>query len=290
MVNLVRNFGGALCVLLCSGVLAGSARAESFYEKPAEVQNVGIDEHLQAQLPLETAFLNHDGTRVRLADYFRNGKPVILSLNYSNCPMLCSLQLNGLIKSLGRLSLTAGVDYQLLSVSIDPKETAFKAFETREKYQQLYGRGPNSFQFLVGRERSIKAVADAVGFRYQYLPEKNEYAHAAAAVLCTPEGKISRYLYGIEFPDQTLRLSLVEASEGKIGSAGDQFLLFCFHYVPDSGKYLPNLARFVMAVAGCVTTLMLIGGFFILRSRENSSLPVPAGDAPSQDPGQPQNQ
>jgi protein SCO1/2 len=254
--------------------------------KPKELENVGVDEHLDAPLPLDATFRDEQDRPVRLGDFFKTGRPVILSLNYSDCPMLCNLQLTGLAKRLKELEWTAGTEFEVVSVSINPAEPAHRALATRQRYLQLYGRSLNGWNFLVGHQSSIDRVAEAVGFRYQYIPARKEYAHAAVAVLCTPGGKISRYLYGVDFPVQTLRLSLVEASEGKIGSPGDQLLLFCFHYDPLTGTYAPRAARLAMTVGGCVTVLAMAVWLFVLWSRDAARLPVsgPTNLNPSQPP------
>lgn len=253
--------------------------------QPEKLEGVGVEKHLDTQLPLNVKFRNQDGEITTLGDIFRGDVPVILSLNYSNCPMLCSTQLTGLANSLRQLQWSAGSQYRVVSVSIDPNERPSRAHESFEKYTELYGRGGAGWSFLVGPKSSIDAVTEAVGFNYRYLPERDQYAHAAVAVLCTPDGRIARYLSGVAFPEQTLRLSLVEASEGKIGGAGELFLLYCFHYDPKSGTYAPRLARLAMSVAGCVTLLVLIGGVLVLRSREPSRLAANETDAdfPSSD-------
>ena len=237
-------------------------------QKPEQLEEVGIEEHRDTQLPLDAKFRNQDGEVTTLRDIFRGDVPVILSLNYSNCPMLCSTQLTGLTNSLRSLEWSAGTHFRVVSVSIDPEEEPRRAKETRDKYAELYGRGTAGWSFLVGPQSSIDAVAEAVGFNYTFLPENGQYAHAAVAVLCTPDGRISRYLYGVAFPEQTLRLSLVEASEGKIGGPGEQLLLYCFHYDPNTGTYAPRAARLVMSVGGCVTVMAMIAGVLMLRSRE----------------------
>ncbi|MBA3312779.1 MAG: SCO family protein [Planctomycetota bacterium] len=264
----------AAALLLASG----SLRAESaiLEAQPEELKNVGVDEHLDAQLPLDAAFRNEDGQIVRLGDYFKRGTPVILSLNYSNCPMLCNTQLTGLTEGLREIEWVSGQEFQIVSVSIDPSEQPHRALETRQKYLRLYRRSRDGWNFLVGGRGSIERVAEAVGFRYKYLPAKREYSHPAVAVLCTPDGRISRYLYGVRFPEQTLRLSLVEASEGKIGTAGDQLLLYCFHYDPLTGTYAPRAARIAMSVGCCLTVALLAGGLAMLWSRDASSLTIEA--------------
>ncbi len=274
MANRLGRIIGALCVAVASAAVApplradGAPPADRTELTPKALQNVGIDEKLDAQVPLDRLFADEHGNPVRLREFFGHGRPVILSLNYSNCPMLCSLQLTGLIESLKKLEWSAGREFEVVSVSIDPSEPPVRARQTRDKYVELYGRGGSGWHFLTGKKPAIDAVAESVGFRYQYIPSRNEYAHAAVAVLCTPDGRTSRYLYGISFPEQLLRLSLVEASEGKIGGVGEQLLLFCFHYDPTTGTYAPRAARMAMTVAGCVTILVMGVGLVALKLRE----------------------
>lgn len=259
----------AAALLLASGTLCADT-TPFINKKPAELEGVGVDEHLDTQLPLDAAFRNEAGRIVRLREYFKSGVPVILSLNYSNCPMLCSTQLNGLVDGLREIEWTSGKEFQVVSISIDPNEQPSRALETRQKYLGFYRRSRSGWNFLVGGRASIKQVTEAVGFRYKYLPSRQEYSHPAVAVLCTPDGRISRYLYGVRFPEQTLRLSLVEASEGKIGTAGDQLLLFCFHYDPETGTYAPRAARMTMTVGCLATVIALAGGLAMLWSRDRS--------------------
>jgi len=275
-----RRSGTTIATLLAAALLSAVAspvRADRRDPKPKELENIGVDEHLDTQVPLDLRFRDEDGRSVTLREFFKQGKPVVLSLNYSNCPMLCNLQLTGLTKGLKRLDWTSGEEFEVVSVSIDPAESSLRAAETRSRYLSLYGRSERGWHFLVGKQASIRALTGAIGMRYQYVVERHEYAHPAVAVLCTPDGRISRYLYGIEFPEQTLRLSLVEASEGKIGSAGDQLLLFCFHYDPLTGTYAPRAARLMMAVGGGLTVMTLAGGLLVLWSRDSLRPPAEAG-------------
>ncbi|MGC1272479.1 MAG: SCO family protein [Planctomycetaceae bacterium] len=282
---MTARFGHRRATLVAAAMLLATATplcAEYRKSMPKQLENVGIDEHLETQIPLDTAFRNEGGRIVRLRDYFKGERPVILSLNYSSCPMLCNQQLTGLTNGLKNVEWTAGKEFEVVSISIDPREPPHRAEETQKKYVQLYGRGHGGWNFLVGSHKSIDAVTSAVGFRYQYLPDVNEYAHPAAAVLCTPDGRISRYLYGVEFPEQMLRLSLVEASEGEIGTPTDQFLLFCFHYDPLTGTYAPRAARLMMSVGGLLTVVLIGGGLFVLWSKDSlrasrDANPVSAG-------------
>ncbi len=216
---------------------------------------------------------------VRLASFFTGERPVILTLNYSDCPMLCQVQLNGLVDSLREIKLQAGEDFQVVSVSINPSETPERARLTRQRYVKAYGRanGAAGWQFLTGKQKAIERLADCVGFRYKYLPERNEYVHTAVLILCTPDGRISRYLYGVQYDPTTLRLSLQETGEGKIGTTLDQLLLFCFHYDATSGRYGPVAVR-LMQVAGGITLGALLIGLvpaWIRRQKRN-----PAQEAP----------
>jgi protein SCO1/2 len=202
------------------------------------LREVGIDQRLDARLPLELTFTNHEGRDVQLGQLLTK-RPVILALVYYECPMLCTQVLNGLEGSLEALSFTIGQDFDLVVASFDPGETPAMAAESRKNFLRRYGRsGVDPYvHFLTGRESAIKALTAAVGWRYAYDPEIDQYAHPAAITLLTPDGRISRYLYGIEFAPKDLKFGLMEASGGRIGSITDQMLLFCYHYDPESGTY-----------------------------------------------------
>jgi len=225
---------------------------------PSELDNMGVTEHLGDTIPLDLEFRDESGRTVSLRQFFRMGRPVLLSFNYSNCPMLCSLQLTGLVNGLSDVELQCGRDFEFVSVSIDPNETPFRAAQTRQKYFQMYGREGTGagWHFLVGSQQSVDALAKSVGFSYRYLPEKKEYVHPAVCACVTPDGRLSRYLYGVAFVPQTLRLSLVEAGSGLIGTTLDQILLYCFHYDFVSGRY-SLAARRLMTTAGAVTTIVI---------------------------------
>jgi protein SCO1 len=225
---------------------------------PSELDNMGVTEHLGDRLPLDLEFRDESGRSVSLRQFFRTGRPVLLSFNYSNCPMLCSLQLTGLVNGLSDVELQCGRDFEFVSVSIDPNETPFRAAQTRQKYYQMYGREGTGagWHFLVGSLLSVDALAKSVGFTYRYLPERKEYVHPAVCACITPDGRLSRYLYGVAFVPQTLRLSLVEAGSGQIGTTLDQILLYCFHYDFVSGRY-SLAARRLMTTAGAVTIIII---------------------------------
>lgn len=241
--------------------------------KPKQLEGVGVEEHLEQTLPLDLSFTDDAGKKVRLGDFFNQDRPVLLSLNYSSCPMLCNVQLTGLATALGEVPWTAGTEYDVVSVSIDPNETVEQAAKAKQRYVELYGKPgtEKGWHFLVGDEKSIAELAKAVGFQYHYVESRGEYAHPAVFELVSPEGKISRYIYGVNFDPQMLRLSLVEASEGKVGTTIDRFLLFCFHYDAEEGRYSP-MARNVMKVGGAVTVAVLVLALsaFFLRERRRA--------------------
>jgi len=229
---------------------------------PDALQGVGQTEHLGVQVPLDLALVESNGRPVTLAECFDGKLPVILTLNYSNCPRLCSLQLNGLFAGLEKLDYDLGARYRMITVSIDPEEPPARAEATKQKYLAAYGRrgAEEGWHCLVGREAEIRTLADVVGFAYVCVPDTRpkQYAHAAVTILCTPEGRVSRYLYGIEFTPKDLRLALLEAGEGKIGTPMEQVLLFCFAYDPQSGSY--TLQAFRIMQGGALLTLMILGG------------------------------
>ncbi len=263
-----------LIALFATGLLIGHApqvRGEAYDNQlPSELKGMGVTEHLSDKIPLDLMFQDDKGRDVQLAQFFQAGRPVILSFNYSNCPMLCSLQLSGVVAGLKEVELTCGKDFEFVSVSIDPHEQSFRAAQTRQRYYQMYGReGTGSgWHFLVGSDKAIKALVEAVGVTYRYLPERKEYLHPAVCVAVTPDGRLSRYLYGVEFAPQTLRLALVESSDGKIGTTLDQILLFCFHYDSGTGRY-SLAARRLMTTAGMITAVVL--ALFLLRQFRRES-------------------
>ena len=246
--------------------------------RPELLKEVGIDQKLNSPIPLDLAFRDERGNPVRLSDYFARGKPVVLSLVYYNCPMLCTQVLNGLVRNLKQQTLDAGKEFEVLTLSIDPTEKPALASAKHDLYTGIYARpgGAEGWHFLTGDETQIKQLADAVGFRYAYDAESKQFAHASAIVILTPEGKISRYFYGIQYPARDMRLGIVEASEGKIGSPIDQVLLFCYHYDPSTGKYGLLISRVIKA-AGLATILAIGALIFVLGRREHYALPEGKG-------------
>lgn len=261
------SFRGALNGAVLSGAvtvgLLGLAaplrcRAQPADQLPRELEGVGITEHLDEQVPLELEFVDESGRTVRLGDYFDGHRPVILTLNYYRCPMLCTLQLNGLIDGLREMGWTPGEQFEIVTVSIDPAETPSLAKAKKQSYMSEYGRpsAASGWHFLTGKQKEITALAEAVGFGYRWNPDRNQWMHAAALFICTPDGKLSRYLYGVLYEANTLRLSLVEASAGKIGSSLDRIILYCYQYDASEGRY--GLAALnVMRVGGGLTLLVL---------------------------------
>lgn len=245
------------------------ATAQRMEPLPAELNGVTVTEHLGAQLPLDLVFKNEKGLEVRLKDFIRGDKPVILTLNYYGCPMLCGLQLNGLLDTLRAIEWTAGEEFEIVTVSIDPGETPILAKNKKQNYLRDYGRpeASNGWHFLTGREAEIRKLTETVGYGYTYQESTGEYLHAAVFMLLTPTGTVSRYIYGVQFDPETIRLSLVEAGEGKIGSTLDRFLLFCYHYVSSEGRYAVAAVN-VMRVGGFLTVLVLAVMLWTLWRRE----------------------
>jgi protein SCO1/2 len=229
---------------------------------PGALRGVGIDQRLNAQVPLNLVFRDEAGRPVTLSTFFHSGKPVILALVYYRCPMLCTQILTGLGSALKAVSFNPGQDFEIVGISFDPKDTPETAGAKRQTYLKRYGRPntANGWHFLTGDEANIKALTDAVGFHYKYDPATDQFAHASGIMVVTPDGRLSKYFYGVEYSPRDLRLGLVEASQNRIGSPVDQILLFCYHYDPATGKYgaiVTNLVR--AAGAGFV----LICGTFL---------------------------
>ena len=245
-------------MLICCLLLPATTTAQVIKDRPAEIVDVGFVDLRGEQLPLSLAFTDSTGTIRRLATLFDGERPVILSFNYATCPMLCRLQLNGLVDGLRDVPAGAGEDYRVVSISIDPAETVAQAAVSKQNHVNAYGRpgSGSGWEFLTGDPDSIRAVTEAAGFRYQFLRSTGEYSHAAGVIVCTPNGKISQYLYGVKYPPATLRLAITEAGGGQIGSALDQLLLFCFRYDESSGQYTP-VAKNIMRVGALCTVFAL---------------------------------
>ena len=251
-------------------LLATNVRAEDTTQ-PAVLRDVGIDQHLDAQVPLDLSFRDEQGQAVTLGKYFGQ-RPVILALVYYECPMLCTLTLNGLTSALRALTFDAGNEFEVVAVSINPNETPPLAAEKKRTYLERYARPGHEqgWHFLTGDDASIARLAQAVGFRYRYLPEQKQFAHAAGITVLTPLGHVARYFFGVEYAPRDLRLGLVEASQNKIGSPVDQLLLYCYHYDPITGTY-SAIALNIVRLAAAITVLGLVVFFLVMRRLDRAA-------------------
>jgi protein SCO1/2 len=253
----------------------GMVRAD---EKPAILKEIGIDQRLNEQLPLDLPLRDETGRAVRLGNYFGR-RPVILALVYYNCPMLCTQVLNGLVGALNVMSLDAGTDFDVVAVSFDARETSAMAAAKKDAYLGRYKR-PNAsggWHFLTGDAAAIERLTKAAGFRFRYDKDRDQFAHASAVMVATPDGRLARYFYGIEYAPRDLRLGLVEASAGRIGTPVDQVLLYCFHYDPASGKYGPVIVN-IIRLSG-LATLAILGISLVVMSRRRARMLAAASGA-----------
>lgn len=277
MFHLLKASRTLLIAILCA--LAVPATSQVIQDVPEEMQGVGVDEKRGQQVPLDLEFRHHTGKRMKLQELFDGERPVLLTLNYSDCPMLCKVQLNGLVQTLREMKWLTGEEFDVVSVSIDPRETPERAKLTHQRYVRDYGRpgAAGGWHFLVGDEENITALADAVGFRYNFVEDTGEYAHTAALMVMTPEGVVSRYLYGVMFDPDTVRLSLVEAADGKVGSAMDQILLTCFVYDHTKGRYGPQAFRLMQLGAGATVALLAVSllPFWLIRRSQHAAAASP---------------
>jgi protein SCO1/2 len=246
---------------------------------PAEIANeISIDQKLGAQVPLNLEFTDESGRKRPLSSFIKE-KPVILVLAYYRCPMLCGEVLNGLVRAIRPLKFDIGNEFDIVTVSIDPKETAALASEKKANYIEDYGRpgAEKGWSFLTGEQESIAALANTVGFRYVYEPQTKQYAHAGGLIVLTPEGKVSKYFYGVDYRTDDLRLGLVEASGNNIGSAVDKVLLLCYKYDPITGKYGLAITRTLQL--GGIVTVGAIGGFIFFSMRRERRRKIKAAGA-----------
>lgn len=267
----------SLLLLLVVTLAAATATAQADRQRtdargealPEGLTDVGIDEKLGAAIPLDLVFQDEDGNPVTLGQYFDGARPVVLNLGYMSCPMLCGLVSNGLVEAMRAIDLTAGEEYVVLSPSIDHTETPRMARTMKDKYIAQYDRpgAEQGWHWLTGQQDQIRALADAVGFGFGWNEERQEYAHAAVLILLSPDGHVMRYLYGVQFEPRTFKLSLVEAADGKTGSSLDKFLLFCFYYDHESGRYGPA-AQNIMKAGGAVTVVVIVSVILGFRRRE----------------------
>ena len=302
----MRSFLYLLTATLCAGAACApnpaaprppSASASSddggrLEAGPKALDDVGIEEHLGASIPLNLQFVESVddpaapavagqpatmGRPLFLHEVFNGVRPVLLTLNYSDCPMLCGLQLDGLVDALHDVGLVAGKDFDIVTVSINPNEKPERTANARRKFRQALVDGasvahrPEGWRFLTGEAPAVQALAQAVGFSYAYVAEQKEFAHGALITVVSPEARITRYLYGVTFVPRDVRLALVESAEGKVGSTLDRILLYCFHYDATTGRYAP-LALNIMRLGGAVTAgvLSLLLGLAWRRDRRRA--------------------
>jgi protein SCO1/2 len=255
---------------------------------PPDLKDVGVTERLDATVPMDLEFVDETGKHVRLGDYFDGEHPVILNLGYYRCPMLCGLVLNGLVDAMREMDWSPQKEFRIVTVSIDPKETPALAKLKKQNYMKAYDRpgAGAGWCFLTGKPEPIKTLTETVGFDYKWNERNQQYAHAAVLVVCTPKGRVSRYLYGVKFEPKTVRLSLVEASEGKIGSTVDKVLLYCFHYDAAERRY--SLAAMNVMRAGGALTLVILAAFLFpawirgSRRKKRAAIAAQAGETQQQ--------
>jgi protein SCO1 len=283
--NTIRN---GLTVRLLAGLMAGllSLSASTLVwaqnapklqpgdavanQKPSILDQVGLDQRLNQQVPLNLTFNDETGQAVQLQQYF-GAKPVILIMVYYQCPMLCTQVLTGFTGAMnGIVRFNIGREFDVVTVSIDPRDTPQDAAKAKKTYIQRYRRSgaEQGWHFLTGKKDQIDALAQAVGFRYAWDPQIQQYAHASGIMLLTPDGRVSQYYYGIEYAPRDIQLGLIEASKGKIGNVVDQVLLYCYHYDPRQGKY--GAAIFNVLRLSALATVLMVGGFMVIMFRRDS--------------------
>ncbi len=262
----------AMATVVAVGVATGAAAEDEgsgfFADVPAELAGVDIVEKLDERLPLDATFTDDTGETIALGDLFDGERPVLLQLGYFRCPLLCNLVLNGMVDAIGKVDWDAGDRYRVVAVSVNPDESHELAAAKKQGYLVEYGRPGmgGGWHFLTGPEASGRAVAEAVGFGYRPQAD-GEIAHAAAVFVITPDGRVSRYLYGTRYDEKNLRLALLEASQGQMGSSWDRFILWCYRFDPDAGEYVIMAMR-VMQIGGAVTVVLLAGGLGFMWWRE----------------------
>jgi len=249
---------------------------------PPALRDVRLEQKLDQQLPLDLVFRDESGQEVKLGQYFGQ-KPVVLALVYYDCPMLCTQVLNGMVTSFRVLPFQIGKEFEVVTVSFDPRETSALATKKKKVYvnylpAKMQPAAANGWHFLTGDQANIAKLTDAVGFRYHYDEATKQFAHASGIMVATPHGKLSRYFYGIEYAPRDLRLGLIESSANKIGSPVDQLLLYCYHYDPATGKYGAAVMK-IMRIAGVITVLAIVAMLFALKGRKPKLIEVKTGGA-----------
>jgi protein SCO1/2 len=249
---------------------------------PTALRDVGIDQKLDQQLPLDLIFRDESGQEVKLGHYFGQ-RPVVLAFVYYDCPMLCTQVLNGMVTSFRVLPFQVGKEFDVVTVSFDPRETSTLATTKKKVYidylpEKMRPAAMNGWHFLTGDQANIAKLTEAAGFRYHYDEATKQFAHASGIMVATPQGKLSRYFYGVEYAPRDLRLGLIESSANKIGSPVDQLLLYCYHYDPATGKYGAAVMK-VMRIAGVLTVLAIVAMLFVLKGRNPKLMGVKTGGA-----------
>jgi protein SCO1 len=275
----MKRFALAIAGALLTVMSAVTASAQGFYsqpevktpsgDRPDIIKDIDFEQRLDAQLPLDATFRDESGRTVQLGEYFHHDKPIVLALVYYECPMLCTQVLNGMVKSLKVLRVNAGRDFDVVAISFNPKEGPSLARAKKAAYVDDYGRSgaEAGFHFLTADPASIEKVTSAIGFKYQYDPRILQYAHAAGITLITPQGRVSRYFYGIEFAPRDVQFGLMDASKLKIGTLSEKVTFLCYHYDPVTGKYGLVVTRLLQA--GGLVTLAAMGTFwFVMLRRE----------------------
>jgi len=272
--------GASVCWSMPASAQLGSGVGDPAHQLPVALEGVDIIERLDNQIPLHLPFVDDSGREITLAEIFDGTVPVVLHMGYNRCPMLCNLVMNELVKTLKTIDWESPDRFRLVSVSVDPTETHELAALKKQSYLIEYGRpgAARGWHFLTGTEESARAVAEAVGFGYRWVPETQEFAHAAVIILVTPDGRVSRYLYGVRYRSSDVRFGLLEASEGKIGSTLERILLWCHVYDPDARGYVLFAMR-LMRLGGAVTLVLISGILACLWVRELRRPRI--GDIPS---------
>jgi protein SCO1 len=274
--NRARHIVGTTTLLLAAFTLRAQTvpdnTSPTAATMPRVLQNVGFEPSLNAPMPLDLPFRDESGRAVQLRDYFGQQKPVVLAFVYYGCPMLCDQVEQGVVGALRMLSFNPGRDYDVVFVSFDSRETPEMAAEKKKKALAHFRRPEtdSGWHFLTGPKESIDAATNAANFRFSFDARNNLFAHASGVMILTPDGRISRYFYGIEYPGRDMRLGLVDASAGKIGTPIDHVLLFCYHYDPSAARYSASILK-IIRLGGVLTILCIVGGIWISRRRETSA-------------------
>jgi protein SCO1 len=276
---------GAIAVFAAFAWVAGAQTipdnvGKSSTKLPASLQNVGFEPPLNGQIPLDADFRDESGSPVRLRSYF-NGKPVLLAFVYYTCPMLCDQVQLGVVGTLKMISFHPARDYEVVFVSFDPRDTPQAAARKKDSALSHFGRPESAagWHFLTGTTDSIDALTKAANFRYSFDAQANIFAHASGFMLLTPDGRVSRYFYGVEYPSRDVRLGIVDASAGKIGTPVDRLLLFCFEYNPATARYSATILK-IVRLGGIITVFAIVAGIVIFRRRD-TRLPARSGKASS---------